>query len=118
MKPGGELICAVPFLQPYHGYPHHYYNMTHQGLSNLFDGLLKIDRVEVYGSVLPVWSLVWIVQSWAAGLVGAAREEFLELQVRDLLQPPQTFLGRSFVTELSHEKNLELASACVLFARK
>jgi SAM-dependent methyltransferase len=54
LKPGGELICAVPFLQPYHGYPHHYYNMTHQGLTNLFDGMLKIDRVEVYGSALPI----------------------------------------------------------------
>jgi len=35
LKPGGELMCCVPFLQPLHGYPHHYYNMTHQGLRNL-----------------------------------------------------------------------------------
>jgi ubiquinone/menaquinone biosynthesis C-methylase UbiE len=35
LKPGGELICCVPFLQPLHGYPHHYYNMTHEGLRNL-----------------------------------------------------------------------------------
>jgi hypothetical protein len=46
------------------------------------------------------------------------REEFLDLRVRDLLQPPQSFLRRPFVTELPREKNLELASACVLFARK
>jgi hypothetical protein len=26
----------VPFLQPLHGYPHHYYNMTGEGLRNLF----------------------------------------------------------------------------------
>jgi SAM-dependent methyltransferase len=118
LKPGGELICAVPFLQPYHGYPHHYYNMTHQGLRNLFDATLKIDRIEVYDHVLPIWALAWIAQSWADGLAGAAREEFLDLRLRDLLQPPKSFLPRSFVRELSHEKNLELACACVLFARK
>src|SRR5581483_8249906 len=37
LKPGGKLICAVPFLQPEHGYPHHYYNMAPQGLRALFD---------------------------------------------------------------------------------
>jgi SAM-dependent methyltransferase len=25
LKPGGWLFCSVPFLQPYHGYPHHYF---------------------------------------------------------------------------------------------
>ncbi|MGZ3697159.1 MAG: methyltransferase domain-containing protein, partial [Bdellovibrionota bacterium] len=28
LKPGGYFYCEVPFLQPVHGYPHHYYNMT------------------------------------------------------------------------------------------
>lgn len=37
LKPGGEIICCVSFLQPFHGYPHYYYNMTAQGLKNIFD---------------------------------------------------------------------------------
>jgi SAM-dependent methyltransferase len=118
LKPGGNLICSVPFLQPYHGYPHHYYNMTHQGLTNLFEGMLNVNRIEVYGSVLPIWSLTWIVRSWAEGLSGATREEFLNLRLKDLMSEAQSFRNRSFVTELSHKKNLELASACVLFAHK
>lgn len=32
LKPGGEMFVHVPFLQPYHGYPHHHYNMTKDGL--------------------------------------------------------------------------------------
>jgi SAM-dependent methyltransferase len=28
LKPGGTLIMVVPFLQAYHGYPDHFYNMT------------------------------------------------------------------------------------------
>lgn len=118
LKPGGELICAAPFLQPLHGYPHHYYNMTPQGLRNLFDDSLAVDRIEVYDSVLPIWSLREILVRWVDGLSGTAREEFLGLRVADLLAPPVTYLSRSFVRELSKEKNLELASACVLFARK
>ncbi len=118
LKPGGILMCCVPFLQPLHGYPHHYYNMTYQGLINLFDDLVEIDKVDVYGSVLPIWSLTWIVQSWSNGLVGKAKQEFLNLKISDLLEPPASFLDKSFVKELSMEKNLELASATVLFAHK
>jgi len=118
LKPGGELICCVPFLQPYHGFPHHYYNMTHQGLRNLFERTIDVENIAVYNSVLPIWSLHWIVQSWAAGLRGETREAFLDMRVRDLLTPPAQLLGAPFVRELPAEKNLELASATVLFGRK
>lgn len=118
LKPGGELICCVPFLQPLHGYPHHYYNMTPQGLENLFDQSLAVDSVEVYESVLPIWSLTWILRSWSEGLTERTRKEFLNLKVSDLIEPAQNYIDRAFVKELSGEKNLELASACVLFAHK
>jgi len=118
LKPGGELICCVPFLQPLHGYPHHYYNMTHQGLRNLFDVPLVVDRVSVPDSTLPIWSLTWILQSWANGLTGPAREEFLQMRISDLQGETPSYLDRSWVRTLSQDKNFELASACVLFAHK
>jgi SAM-dependent methyltransferase len=118
LKPSGDLLCCVPFLQPYHGYPHHYYNMTAQGLTNLFAPGVTIDSIEVIDSVKPIWSLCWIVQSWAAGLEGRTRQSFLDMRLADLLQPPQTFLPAPFVRDLSDEKNFELASACVLRAHK
>ena len=117
LKPGGDLMCCVPFLQPMHGYPNHYYNMTEQGLKNLFPQV-QVDRHEVYGSVLPIWSLAWIVRSWAEGLSGRAKEEFLDLKMSELLDSGDKYLGRAFVTELSSEKNFELASATVLFGHK
>ena len=118
LKSGGELICCVPFLQPYHGYPHHYYNMTHQGLRNLFAKYIQVDRIEVYESVQPIWALTWIISSWAEGLKGKARQDFLDMRIEDFLRQPATFLREPFVTGLSVEKNMELASACVLFGRK
>ena len=38
LKPGGRLLVAVPFLQPEHGYPEHYFNMTRSGLPSLVSG--------------------------------------------------------------------------------
>lgn len=118
LKPGGELFCCVPFLQPLHGYPHHYYNMTHEGLRNLFDGPLEIERVDTLETTSPIWSLTWILRSWADGLAGKAREEFMDLRVADLIGDPPDYLDRPWVRELPREKNLELASACIVCARK
>ena len=118
LKPNGTLYCVVPFLQPLHGYPHHYYNMSHQGLANLFDGLLRVDRQEVIGSGLPIWTLTWILQRWAHELPAATRERFLQMKIGDLLESPLKYLGEPFVSQLPHEVNFELASTTALFATK
>jgi SAM-dependent methyltransferase len=118
LKPGGKLLCCVPLLEPLHGYPHHYYNMTGQGLRALFERHLQVDSQFVRDSTLPIWSLTWIVQKWAEGLSGRTREQFLALPLRDLLAEPTRFLDRPWVRELSNEKNFELAAATMLVAHK
>jgi SAM-dependent methyltransferase len=118
LKPGGELLCGVPFLQPQHGYPGHYYNMAPQGLRALFERDLEIIDHQVVESALPVWSLAWIVQSWAAGLSGGARDAFLSMRLGDLMEAPHRLLNRDWVRELLPEKNMELASGTLLTARK
>ena len=118
LKPGGKLICCVPLLQPLHGFPHHYFNMTHQGLCLLFEDKLQVDDQFVSDSGLPIWSLSWILRSWAGGLSGRAREQFLSMQVRDLMESPGVLLDRDWVRQLSREKNFELASATMLTAHK
>lgn len=118
LKPGGELLCAVPMLQPLHGYPHHYYNMTSQGLRNLFADLLDVERVDVPRHLLPIWSLTWMCSNWAAGLTGSARDEFLALRIGDLVGSPADHFHRSYVSELSPAVNSEIAAGHALFARK
>jgi len=118
LKKGGSLICCVPFLQPAHGYPHHYYNMTSQGLENLFVDFLNIDKVIVYEGISPIWSLTWILRSWAEGLNGKTKDDFMNLRISDLMESPHKYLNMPFVKELSEEKNFELASATMLFAHK
>ncbi len=43
LKPGGEIRVDAAFLQPYHAYPHHYFNMTISGLELLMRKFEKID---------------------------------------------------------------------------
>lgn len=118
LKPGGKLICCVPFLAPVHAYPHHYYNMTPQGLRALFERQLEIDDQQVIESILPIWALTWIISSWANGLEGEVREDFLSMPLRALLAKPEDLVKKSWVTTLAPEKNLELAAGSMIFARK
>jgi SAM-dependent methyltransferase len=117
LKPGGAIYVAVPFLQPRHGYPNHYFNMTADGLASLFPGF-EVEWHEVIDSLHPIWSLTWILRSWRDGLGGATRSEFEKLRVADLVGDPLDYLGRPFVTELSRDKRFELAAGTALLARK
>lgn len=117
LKPGGELMCVAPFLQPLHGYPHHYYNMTGPGLSNLFASMVD-QRTEIYGALRPVWALNWFLNSYNAGLPQAQRSRFQAMTVAELMASPAALELEAFVTALSAEANTELASAHALFARK
>lgn len=119
LKRGGRLICCVPFLQPEHGYPHHYYNMAPQGLRALFDRSLAIDDHLVIDSILPVWSLKWIAQAWAAGLQGQALAAFRALTMETLIESDVVgLLDAPWVRGLPVAKNFELASATLLLAHK
>lgn len=117
LKPGGDLLAAVPLLQPVHGYPNHYYNMTASGLENLFEPL-DITRSWVPQSGGPIWSLTWIVNSWAKALPEGTRDEFLSMTLGELTQPTESFLASPFVTGLPEATNAELASVNYIRAVK
>jgi hypothetical protein len=78
--------------------------MTHQGLRNLFDHSLTIEKQAVLGSSLPIWSLTWYLRSWVEGLQGATREEFLQTKVGELIGEAPDYLERAFVSELNEGK--------------
>jgi len=117
MKPGAEIMAVAPFLQPLHGYPHHYYNMTAQGLANLFEPLVE-KQFDVYGAMRPIWALNWLVRRYADGLAGAARERFEAMTVAQLMREPTLLELDDVATHLTQARLTELASAHALFARK
>lgn len=119
LKPGGVLYCCMPFLQPEHGYPHHYFNATRSGLAQLFAGRLKTERTFVPGSGEPVWTLSWFLASYAAELPEEERRRFLRMRVHDVVNaPPQSLLEKNWVARLSDSGKWELASTTAGVFRK
>jgi len=118
LKPGGKLYAVVPFLQPFHAYPHHYYNMTAEGLANLFTPGLQVEHQEVNAGGMPIFMLSWVLRRWAEELPRRTRSEFLQLKVGDLIQDPIEQLEKPYVTLLPEQVRFELAATTSLFARK
>jgi len=85
VKPGGTVLVAVPFLQPRHGYPNHYYNMTEQGLENLFQSGLSEYQCTIPDSGLPHAVLTWVLRGLHNGLPESEREEFLSMTIREIV---------------------------------
>jgi SAM-dependent methyltransferase len=112
VRPGGKLYVTAPFLQPYHGYPHHYYNMTASGLENLFAGAFRIDELKTPASAVPIWALNWFLSSYVAGLPADVAKRFRKLTVEDLMKPPEDYLEDDIVTKLRESTNIELACGC------
>jgi SAM-dependent methyltransferase len=117
LKPGGELYCVLPFMQPFHGYPNHYYNATSAGLRNLFPQL-TIERAEVAGGGTPIFALTWILQWWLSALPPQAAQRFASKTVAELAVDPLGLLPESFVTDLGAEMRERLACANMILARK
>ncbi|MDA8807160.1 class I SAM-dependent methyltransferase [Opitutales bacterium] len=118
LKQDGELYCVVPFLQPYHAYPDHFYNMSSSGLKNLFCDGMEINKSFVYKSGHPIHSLSWILNSWSNSLADKTRKKFLNMKVMDLMKDPYEQLSNDYVEELDYKKVEELASTTSILAHK
>ncbi|HEY4397771.1 MAG TPA: class I SAM-dependent methyltransferase [Acidimicrobiia bacterium] len=118
VRPGGKLYTSVPFLQPYHGFPHHYYNMTESGLRNLFGDTFEVDTLAVPAPALPIWTLSWFLNSYVAGLPTDVAARFQDLKVGDLMGPGESYLHEDFVAQLRASTNTELACGFILLGTR
>ena len=84
LKPGGEVLADVPFLQPLHGYPHHYYNMTQQGLINLFAGMGDVLECRVPPHGHPIFGVQWLLSQYIHGLPEELRASFSQMTIGEL----------------------------------
>jgi SAM-dependent methyltransferase len=114
VRPGGKLYASAPFLQPYHGYPHHYYNMTASGLENLFDTKFRVEQLTTPESALPIWGLSWFLNSYVAGLPAEVAARFRKFTVEQLMESPEDYLEDDIVRKLRMSTNIELACGCIL----
>ena len=114
LKPGGDLYCSVPFLQPYHGYPHHYFNVTRQGISRLFEDDLDVRSVYVPPVGHPGFALHWFIGSWLRGVSPADADRFRNLTVAQIEQLTPEELSQVFGGSMAAQTVDELACSFVL----
>jgi len=63
LKPEGRAFVSTPFLQAYHGYPHHYHNFTLTGHRQLFTQ--QGFRIDAAGTCVgPTWVIVSLVSTY------------------------------------------------------
>lgn len=61
LKPGGKVLCIVPFIFPYHGYPKNYFNFSADALELLF---AKFSKCEICFDMGPTSALINLVSEY------------------------------------------------------
>jgi SAM-dependent methyltransferase len=119
LKPGGELLCSAPFLQPRHGYPNHYYNMTSEGLANLFPEL-TIREATVPSYLQPMGAITWILGGYVQGLPQEIQQDFLSMRVVDIITKFSDLKGLDdpIISRLSQGARFGLACGTIIRAVK
>lgn len=113
LKPGGTLLAITPMIVPEHGFPHHYFNPTREGLLALFATGTATSRVFVPHVGHAINGLHTVLRLYADSLPPSshARARFLELSVAEILATPiEGWLDQDVAQELSDEGRMRLAA--------
>jgi hypothetical protein len=83
MRPGALVQLDAAFLQPYHGYPDHYFNMTRSGLRHAVEQAgLEVVALAPNLAQQPFVTLGLVLNGFVAGITEAdARERFLGMTI-------------------------------------
>jgi len=78
LKPGGRVLCFIPFMQGFHASPHDYQRYTHNGLRQLFS---EFDVIDVQVGAGPTSGMLWVLQEWLALVLSFGSERLYRLLV-------------------------------------
>jgi SAM-dependent methyltransferase len=78
LRPGGRILCYLPFVFPFHASPHDYSRWTQSGLRRLFEGF-TIEDTRVEGG--PTAALVGVFQEWLAIALSFGNERLYRVLV-------------------------------------
>jgi SAM-dependent methyltransferase len=119
LKPGGKLLCIVPFMQNEHGYPDHYFNMTRSGLLQLFRGQMKVQDQFVPLSGHPIFAVHKLLSIYRENLPIQSRKSFEKLKIREFLDRSElAWLNDKIGKDLPQDKQWEIASTTAVMLNK
>lgn len=118
LKPNGVIYSSVPFLIPVHGYPHHYYNMTQQGLNNLFSEKITIVEQGVPISGHPLFTLNSMCNIWNTHLSDKDKQEFKNITLGDIMDDPAKLINHSVCSNLPQDIQSLISCTNMVLAQK
>lgn len=74
LKPGGTLLVEAAFMQPGHLWPHHYFNITINGMRHLASGL-EVLTLESFNDL--DFTVPWMIRASGADVDAAVVAEIL-----------------------------------------
>lgn len=113
LKPGGRVLCFIPFMQGFHASPYDYQRYTHRGMAELFKNFEVID-VKVGAG--PTCGMLWVLQEWLALVLS-----FGSMRLYKLLAPLMWILSPLKFLDLllnRHPAANVIASGFTIVARK
>lgn len=118
--PGGRCLIDTAFLQSYHGFPAHYFNMTPLAAESFLVDDFILEGSHVPGSATPVQTFLDLSERFLAALPKEKRLELERLALRDLLEVLKSdglFRGQ-LLQEFSEYSNRSLAASFWIQGRK
>lgn len=88
LKPGGRVRLDVAFLQPYHGYPDHYFNMTRSGLELVLEQAgFEPEYLDVGPHQQPFVVLSALLNGYVQGTVNPdKRQRILAMSIQEAIE--------------------------------
>ena len=118
--PGGRYLVDTAFLQSYHGFPAHYFNLTPLAAESFLVDDFILEDSHVPGSATPVQTFLDLSERFLAALPKEKRQGVERLVFGDLLQALKgdAVFREGLLREFSEYSNRALAASFCIAARK
>jgi len=120
LKPGGIFYIDTAFIQSYHGYPGHYYNMTPLAVeSGIVDDFIMMQSV-VPDSATPLVSVTSLIDRFLSYLPEDDKAKLLSMSLSDVLKVMKSDLSSKnpLLSQYSEYAMRSMAASFVVLAKK
>ena len=76
LRPGGRVLCYIPFIQGFHASPQDYQRYTVSGIRELFR---EFEIIQVCPGGGPTSGMLWVLQEWLSMICSFGSERFYRL---------------------------------------
>jgi SAM-dependent methyltransferase len=120
LKPGGILRIDTAFMQGYHGFPGHFYNMTPQAVETHLAGDYELLESYVPESSSPLMTVTMAIDRYLGYLTADLQERLLGMRLRDVLDEMRRDLspGSPLLDGFDEYTSRCLAASFAVVARK